>query len=302
MKNTPKILSAFLFAAIINTEINAQTSPSGYQYASHKNMDGQKPGIGDYARLEVYVFVDDSLVNSTVNMRQPLWVKVEDVLSLPDSQRQVGKANPITDMLTLMGMGDSITVVIPIDSTMRLNPGLENAMKLEYNLVMKGIMTNMEYEAYLAKLRAEKGAQAELLKEKEAKINRLTQAILAQYQQGLLDRMIRSAESGLKYLIIQEGEGPKLESGQSVETSYYLMLPDGSSPDNSFKRGQPFEFQLGKGMVIRGWDEGLQLLNVGAKAVLFIPANLGYGDQGAGTIPANSELIFYVEIEKASWK
>lgn len=302
MKNTLKILLAFLLAGIINTEIIAQTSPSGYHYTPHKNMGGQKPAIGDFASVDIYIFLDDTLVNSTVIMGQPLWVKVEDVLSWPDSLRQVGKASPILDMLTLMGIGDSITVLVPIDSAMRLNPELKNAVNLNYDIVLKSIKTGAEYEAHMANLRAEKSAQAELLKEQEAKVEKLTRAVLAQYQQGALDNMIRRTASGLKYLTIQEGEGPVLEAGQYVSTSYFLMLPDGSSPDNSFKRGQPFEFQLGQGMVIRGWDEGLQLLNVGAKAVLFIPAELGYGDQGAGTIPANSELIFYVEIENASSK
>jgi FKBP-type peptidyl-prolyl cis-trans isomerase len=84
-----------------------------------------------------------------------------------------------------------------------------------------------------------------------------------------------------------------------VEVQYIGMLKDGTIFDQSFPRGQPISFPLGAGAVIDGWDEGLALLNVGAKATFFIPATLGYGPVEQGPIPANSDLIFYVELESA---
>ena len=71
--------------------------------------------------------------------------------------------------------------------------------------------------------------------------------------------------------------------------------------DNSLSRGMPFSFALGRGMVIPGWDEGIALLKEGGKAFLFVPPALGYGEAGSPpVIPANSELIFYVELEKVN--
>lgn len=100
--------------------------------------------------------------------------------------------------------------------------------------------------------------------------------------------------SGLGYEIIKKGTGARAKAGQKVKVHYRGYLADGTIFDGSFERGQPFEFPLGQGRVIRGWDEGIAMLNVGDHAVLRIPANLGYGANAMGKIPANSELIFEV--------
>ena len=78
--------------------------------------------------------------------------------------------------------------------------------------------------------------------------------------------------------------------------NYTGKLTNDTVFDSSVKRGQPYEFKLGAGQVIKGWDEAIQLLQVGDKATLKIPANLAYGDRSNGMIPANSTLIFDVEL------
>ncbi|WP_396596215.1 peptidylprolyl isomerase [Dokdonia sp. R86516] len=103
--------------------------------------------------------------------------------------------------------------------------------------------------------------------------------------------------SGLRYQIIQKGSGAKAEKGKTVSVHYKGALPDGTVFDSSFKRNQPIDFQLGVGQVIPGWDEGISLLNVGDKARLVIPSDLGYGSAGAGgVIPPNATLVFDVEL------
>lgn len=77
---------------------------------------------------------------------------------------------------------------------------------------------------------------------------------------------------------------------------YHGLLTNGQKFDSSYDRGQPFDFVLGQGQVIKGWDEGIALLPVGSQAVLIVPPHLGYGDSDMGTIPPNSTLIFYVEV------
>ncbi|MFN4972747.1 MAG: FKBP-type peptidyl-prolyl cis-trans isomerase [Bacteroidota bacterium] len=106
--------------------------------------------------------------------------------------------------------------------------------------------------------------------------------------------------SGLKYKIIQQGKGPKAEPGSKVSVHYTGTLTDGKKFDSSKDRNQPFSFKLGMGQVIKGWDEGIALLHVGDKAILTIPAELGYGAQGTGGIPPNSTLIFEVELLEVS--
>ena len=104
-------------------------------------------------------------------------------------------------------------------------------------------------------------------------------------------------ESGLRYQIIQKGDGVKAEKGKTVSVHYKGQLQDGTVFDSSYKRNEPIDFPLGVGQVIQGWDEGVQLLKVGDKARFVIPSNLGYGAQGAGgVIPPNATLIFDVEL------
>jgi FKBP-type peptidyl-prolyl cis-trans isomerase len=104
-------------------------------------------------------------------------------------------------------------------------------------------------------------------------------------------------DSGLRYQIIQKGQGKAAEKGKTVSVHYKGQLSDGTVFDSSYKRNEPIDFTLGVGQVIKGWDEGIQLLKVGDKARLVIPSNLGYGPQGAGgVIPPNATLIFDVEL------
>jgi peptidyl-prolyl cis-trans isomerase A (cyclophilin A) len=104
-------------------------------------------------------------------------------------------------------------------------------------------------------------------------------------------------ESGLRYKIIQKGDGKKAEKGKKVSVHYKGALENGQEFDSSYKRKQPIEFPLGQGHVIEGWDEGIALLQVGDKARFVIPSHLGYGSRGAGgVIPPDATLIFDVEL------
>jgi hypothetical protein len=106
-----------------------------------------------------------------------------------------------------------------------------------------------------------------------------------------------TTESGLRYVVLKKGSGPKAEPTKSVEVHYTGMLTDGKVFDSSRERGEPIEFILGAGQVIKGWDEGIALMNVGDNFKLFIPSELGYGQTGAGdVIPPDADLIFDVEL------
>ena len=101
--------------------------------------------------------------------------------------------------------------------------------------------------------------------------------------------------SGLQYKVIKQGDGPKPTASDTVVTNYRGTLIDGKEFDSSYKRGQPATFPVGQ--VIKGWTEALQLMPVGSKWQLFIPANLAYGDKSpGGDIGPNSTLIFDIEL------
>jgi len=106
---------------------------------------------------------------------------------------------------------------------------------------------------------------------------------------------ITTTGSGLQYEVIAQGTGAKPSASDTVRVHYEGTLLDGTVFDSSYSRGEPIEFPLNG--VIPGWTEGLQLMSVGSTYRLFIPSDLAYGSQGAGTsIPPNSTLIFTVEL------
>jgi peptidylprolyl isomerase len=107
---------------------------------------------------------------------------------------------------------------------------------------------------------------------------------------------MNTTPSGLQYTITEKGKGKQAKSGDKVTVHYTGKFTNDTVFDSSVKRGQPISFQLGKGQVIKGWDEGLALLHVGDKATFIIPPTLGYGSTARGPIPANSTLIFDVEL------
>ena len=102
----------------------------------------------------------------------------------------------------------------------------------------------------------------------------------------------------LKIETTQEGTGDKVtKSGDTISVHYTGKLEDGTKFDSSVDRGEPFEFKIGAGMVIQGWEQGLLDMKVGEKRILTIPSEMGYGAQGAGgIIPPNATLIFEVEL------
>ena len=113
------------------------------------------------------------------------------------------------------------------------------------------------------------------------------------------DAVVQTA-SGLGYVDLVDGQGARPAAGDSVSVHYTGWLKDGTKFDSSLDRGQPFEFAIGRGRVIRGWDEGVASMKVGGKRKLIIPAHLGYGERGAGgLVPPGATLIFEVELRRS---
>lgn len=107
----------------------------------------------------------------------------------------------------------------------------------------------------------------------------------------------KTTSSGLTYIVTRHGTGQPLKAGDTVSVHYTGLLTNGTKFDSSLDRNEPFQFPLGAGRVIKGWDEGLLQLRVGDQATLIIPPQLGYGARGAGdVIPPDATLIFIIEV------
>lgn len=271
--------------AIVAVSLHAQnTSEHGYRYFHHLQKGGQKPLRGEAILANVDVFVGNTLLSSS--KRNPGGVYRYD---LPAATESMDHYPPLFDAAMIMGIGDSLTIFQTVDENMRqyLPPAEKEAKEIRFEIVLNNIIT-LEQKASAAK--ALEAAVQQIAQKVQAKVKA--------YSDGALGAEIRTLPSGLKMITEYPGPGAAIKEGEPIQVHYYGCLKNGASFDNSYSRREPIQFPAGVGQMIPGFDEGVMQLNHGAKAYLFIPPALGYGDQPAaeGAIPANSELIFYIEI------
>lgn len=154
------------------------------------------------------------------------------------------------------------------------------------------VMTDDAMHSTLVTLKQELVAKQEAKEKQTAEENaRQGESFLAENAKR---KGITVLPSGLQYQVLVKGSGPKPKATDTVTVHYRGTLIDGTEFDSSFKRNEPTKLQLDR--VIAGWSEALQLMSEGAKWKLFVPAQLAYGERGVGPIPANSTLIFDVEL------
>jgi FKBP-type peptidyl-prolyl cis-trans isomerase len=254
-------------------------TPSGLLYKFHVDREGTPAKKGDIMILHFAFKTDkDSLLRSTFKEGKPV------ELPLQESAFKGG----LEEGFTMMSPGDSATFLVNADSLFAkmfyqpLPAFIRKGSNVGFTIKMIRVMTMEEYQKQ---------------KEKEAA------EALAKEDKTIQDYMAKNnlkgtkTASGLYYVQVQPGSGVKAEKGKTVSVHYTGKLLNGNKFDSSVDRGQPFEFGLGAGQVIQGWDEGIALMSVGEKGILLIPSALGYGTRGAGSsIPPNSVLVFDVEL------
>ena len=173
----------------------------------------------------------------------------------------------------------------------------DSTIELKLNIIKVALLDNLKKEANVL-MNAEEATEW-LNKTMEAKEAEKNKALSAEGEAFLAENAKREGvfvtESGLQYEVITMGEGEKPTAESTVKVHYHGTLIDGTVFDSSVQRGEPIEFPLGG--VIKGWTEGLQLMPVGSKFILYIPYQLAYGERGAGELIAPySALIFEVEL------
>ncbi len=248
----------------------------GFQYKLHTSNSGAKPQAGDVVEFHQYVRKGDSLLQSTRQMGQAIKI------SFPEAS----KGDKFLEAIKLLSAGDSMTVKLLVDSLGQVRPPFKSGEYIFFDFKMVKITPKAAAEKEKAAMQvAAAGVQSQL------------DATIADYKSGKLKP--QTTATGLKYQILSAGTGAAPKAGGNVTVHYIGKLLDGTEFDSSYSHGDSFSFAVGQQQVIPGWDEGLMLMKEGDKAVFFIPAKLGYGEQAAGKIPANSELAFYIELIKA---
>ena len=291
------MIKKILFSALVISMIScAQDAPekfmteSGYEYR-HVKTGGEKVKEGDYVYITIAMKGSDGKVLQEIGEGPNM-----PIMQMPKPDQDTPLNNPVVDMLMNGGWGDSMTLIMPLDSfPNKNNPQFAGMEYIEYETFLSRIEDEAGYKADMEARRLEQEKAMEESKARLEEVGANVETILADYKAGKLD--VQTTPEGLKYVIHEQGDGPFGEATKRVSVHYYGVLMDGKMFDSSFKRGQPFPFTVGRGEVIRGWDMGIPLLKKGGKASLFIPYDLAYGASGnPPVIPEKADLMFYVEL------
>ena len=289
-----------LLATACETGPEETVFENGDRLVVHTSNPGELIGEGDLVTFHLEVYNADSLVNST-RAQSPEGERA--ILPPVDTAAEGG--NTFLQTLRRLRAGDSATIYQTFDSLQPLPPGIDREAGLRVELVVVEVGDSAAATAFREDAERE---QAEALAARAAYAGRRgavqdsVEALLTDYRRrGAAREGYTTTASGLMYKILEPGTGAQPQPGEYVTVSYYGALSaDAAAFDDSFggPRGEGITFPLGAGQVIPGWDEGIALLREGARAMLIIPAEIGYGERGSGDrIPPDSELAFYVQLD-----
>jgi len=264
----------------------------GYKYEKFTDTGDRKPQVGEYVYFKLIIVdqKDSILQEMTKEPQLP-------VIRISTEEEQKLNPNPISELLKLMSLGDSAKLIMPIDSFEQFPMDKTLFEEIHYNVVIDKILNEEEQQEYTGMLQEQQLNEWTAAKERRPEVEAVVNARLAEYNNGSLELL--KDESGIEYIILEQGNGPVAENNKMASVHYYGALKDGTMFDTSFREGRPYSFTVGRGEVIKGWDLGIPLLKEGGKAMLFIPYALAYGETGSPpNIGPKTDLVFYVEVEK----
>ena len=291
-----KFNSLFIFIFILTfvscKQNNFIETNSGLKYKMVRKVRGGKFKNGHYLYLNMdYYNEDDSLLFTYRDEGIPVTVQYFDTIWVYRGQ--------IYEGLKKMSVGDSAIFKVNCENLYNVSfrgpipAGIDPNSEITFYVGVENMSTPEEFRFWQANLYIKsqeelERRQADQLIEDIAKIDEYMD------MNGLIPMEL---ESGLRYIVVQEGKGQNPESGDKVTIHYTGKLLDGSNIDSSFDQGAPIEFVLGRGLVIKGWEEGIPLLNEGSKYTFYIPSTLAYGEDGlSDIIKPNSVLVYEIEL------
>ena len=262
---------------VADNKLTIERDGSGIYFSKIKNGKGKAASAGDFVSLEITaqaIGAQKEFINSKRDGK-PIDFEVGT------GQLGIGFETGLAKMKT----GDEAIIIVPFNlafGAQGMQRYIDPYATIVFQIKMLSVSTADQIKA--KKEKEAKNAMAKSASEVKnyLKANKIT---------------TKPNASGLYYVETVEGSGKQAVAGKKVKVHYTGTLLNGTKFDSSLDRGQPFEFTLGQGQVIRGWDEGVALMKEGGKATLIIPSDLGYGPRGAGaSIPPNATLVFEVEL------
>lgn len=281
---------SFALGSCSQTE-KSQLTRNGYAVEFLRNVDGDLAKENEHFLYHMAAYADDSLIQSTYDREFPL------DFPMMSEEKLAEVKNPVVDALEMMSEGDSLRLTFPYDSITGPNKfGLKPGEHMYYVLTVDAILSKESFDSMKVVVREVEAKRIEAVKQEAEAIEAQVMKDVESFKAGTADLIAH--DSGLKYILHEDGTGEKPTLGENISVHYYGVLKEnGQMFDNSYQRGQPISFAVGKGQVIRGWDTGLMELKKGSKATLFIPFDQAYGATGRPpTIPAKSDLVFYVHL------
>ena len=325
LQRTILMLSFFLFGVVVIAQPNTKAVK-----ITPQQVPSTPPPVYDYKKLNPqlqYAFIINKPTKVHPQEGDQVMLHMQSVVNnrLMYNTAQAFKGKPavygvskpafkgdLIEAIMEMTAGDSIICLVDADALFKNSKSkkpdfIKSGDKMQYYIKLVSIKPKEQVQ------KEQQAAFMKQMKEQQAK-----QAAAAAKQMVVEDKALKAyfaskkitpikTASGLYYTIKEDGSGEKPVTGDNVTMNYTGKLLDGtkfdSNEDTAFKHVQPFEFILGRGAVIKGWDEGIALLKIGSKATLYIPSPLAYGAQarpGGGAnpkgIPANSILLFDVQV------
>ena len=263
-------------------KITIQPEPSGLYFLESVAGQGAKIDSGTWVNLHFKVLgIDGKQIFSSYDRGEPMKFEFGKRFDTPGFEEGVGK----------MKKGGKATLIVP--SKIAFGEAGRGPMVAPYSTVI--------YEVEILDLQTKAAYEKEQAETKKKEQTKLTASKTQEndlMKKYLKEKNITVAPtaSGLIYVEKVKGTGAKAGAGKKVKVHYTGTLLNGTKFDSSRDRNEPFEFTLGKGQVIKGWDEGISLMNVGGKATLIIPSTIAYGERDMGSIPPYSTLVFDVEL------
>lgn len=256
-----------------------KTSESGLKYRFYEeNSAENQPEINDIVHVKMKYAINDSVIFDSDKLNQEMRFPLMEPVFPGDFYEGIAQ----------MRKGDSASFLCPADQIFlevfrvrELPAFVKEGDMMRFDIRLIDFLSAEAYEAEQHQKKAAKIAESEAM----------LQTFLEQENITVLP-----TGSGLYYVEIESGKGPQPQKGQKVKVHYAGRLTNGFPFDDSYSRGNPFEFELGAGRVIKGWDEGIAMMREGGKAMLIIPYHLAYGERETGKIPAYSPLVFEVEL------